>query len=314
MTQSICPSGVSSAANIGARTGMLQRERVLESMDSANGTEQTNQMGYWRPNMVPVHVYPMPVAFGPYPVILHNTTQIENTFPGKIPLYCGTCQAYGCKCFYKNGPTNFRQPDDQNGQIRLPPALKSHDFNRKIYDSKSLRDVEQQHEYYKNAAVTAYFNFLKLAPTNAMYTKLNELSLLAENFNQKLNLDKPKSFNQGTNFFQSGQAPIHTSVELSYDNDINVYLHPNDQGVAGQRNDFAKTNTSLGSKYPASKRPKCSQILCKFGNNCKFYRENRCKFYHPVKYERKKNSIDITDYSIDDGSDIDFMKENQNAF
>lgn len=289
---------------------MLQSETVVEKSDR----EQSNQMGYWQPNIVPVQVYPVPV----YPVIIHN-----NTFPGKIPLYCGSCQTYGCKCFYQHGSTNFgpNMLDDNSisMQNRYSPALKAHDYSRKAFNSKSLREVERQHEYYKNAAVAAYFNYLKLAPTS----KLNELNLLAENFNQKLNLDRPRNFNNShitTTFFQSSQAPIHSSVELAHDNDINVYLHSNQnkKSDANKKNfDYSNTNSSTPtSRYPtySGKKPKRSQVLCRFGNNCKFYKENKCKFYHPVKFESKKNSIDITDYSIDDGSELDFIKENQTIF
>ena len=278
-------------------------------------------------------MYPVPVAFGPYPIVIKNAAQIEKVFPGKIPLYCGICQAYGCECFYQNGSVNFRSQfvdDDNKTCIKTssssPPALKVYDFNRKKQNSKSLRDVEQQHEYYKNAAVNAYFNYLKLASNDSVQNKINELNMLAGNFNKKLSIDKPKIFsnqrslnnaNYTTTYFQSGQAPIHSSVELSHDNDIDIYLHPKNkfsQKIAGQnsRKNY-EFNTVAKYRKNNQKRPKRSQILCKFGNNCKFYKENKCKFYHPLKYEDKKASIDITDYSIDDESEIDFMKENLNS-
>lgn len=311
---------------------MLMSETVVENLRvPASNADHSNQMAYWQPNIIPVQMYPVPVAIGPYPIFIHNAAQIENTFPGKIPLYCGICQAYGCKCFYQNATAHFRtqlSDEDKTTFVQISsnssPALKTQDFSRKTHNSKNLRDVEQQHEYYKNAAVNAYFNYLKLAPTDSVHNKINELSKLAENFNKKLNIDKPKTLsnyetlkngNFTTTYLQSGQAPIHPSVELSHENDIDIYLHPKSKfnqkiGAHNTRKSYELNANSARYRNNNHKRPKRSQVLCKFGNECKFYKENRCKFYHPVKYENKKTSIDITDYSIDDESEIDFVKEN----
>ncbi|CAF0754443.1 unnamed protein product [Brachionus calyciflorus] len=315
---------------------------------------------YWQPtNLIPVQIHPLPIPNNyptqiPYnhfqPIFISNRPQ---NLPEKVPLYCGTCQTYGCKCFYAE---NYNHPpliNDKSIQIQILPQQP---LPPQKNLTKNLQTLEQQHEYYKNAAARAYFNYIQVTQSNSIQNKLNDvnLRLITENFG-RINFDnnklKSNSFNgtkitaknrtslscnsmdnnnndkinKTTNFYQTATAPIHSSIELSHNNEIDPYLHSRiHQNRFHNRPQFKKfadyqTNVNLMSSPTsihrqthsprAANQNRKGQILCKFGQNCKFFQENKCKFYHPVSctYDlNKKNSIDITDYSIDDESEIDF--------
>jgi hypothetical protein len=110
-----------------------------------------------------------------------------------------------------------------------------------------------------------------------------------------------------------------------------IHLNDNQQRIRNFKNYQNGLYANKNSNSNSSKsRTNQSQIPCRLGNSCKFKRENKCKYYHPITANLvngvganstanslKMEKLGLAAYSIDDsenGVDMTTVKENeQNA-
>lgn len=152
-----------------------------------------------------------------------------------VPLYCGTCRDYGCRCFYgpqsanetttthnssylnQPGLVMVKQPDVSTNEVVLAavpaqqPSVDQHQHqhqhhhqhhqftnsHHKTYANK--KSLEEQHHKYATAAAAAYFNYLQTSQLNNEMNQLQQQQQQQQTHQQQISSvsssSSPKSNN-----------------------------------------------------------------------------------------------------------------------